>query len=183
MRTQEERQRFIQLRAEGLSYSKISGIIGISTKTAAEWGRKFEAEITKAKRKELAELGREYGMAKAARVKRLGGTLARIDETLSGRTFDAVPTEKLLSLQLQYVEALKNELGSTSVMNDNISDPKIYLEAFLDLLDRARAGDLTKEQAASETLIITNMLRAYDTIEVKAKIEEIERIIAEYDKD
>jgi hypothetical protein len=46
-----------------------------------------------------------------------------------------------------------------------------------DLLDRVRAGEVTTEQASRESLILSNLLKAYDTVEVKAKLEELEAIV------
>ena len=49
--------------------------------------------------------------------------------------------------------------------------------AIADLLNRTRAGDITTEQAQRESLILANLLRAYDMAEVKSKIDSLEAVI------
>ena len=51
------------------------------------------------------------------------------------------------------------------------------MKALSDLLDRVRAGEVTPEQANRECLILCNLLKAFETIEVKAKLEQLENII------
>lgn len=46
-----------------------------------------------------------------------------------------------------------------------------------DLLNRLRAGDVTPEQATRESLVLSNLLKAYETVEVKAELERIKSII------
>ena len=56
-------------------------------------------------------------------------------------------------------------------------DAKSILAAFADLLNRVRAGEVSTEQTQKESGILTQLLKAYDTVEVKAKLDELEAII------
>ena len=51
------------------------------------------------------------------------------------------------------------------------------LNSLGDLLNRIRAGQVTTEQAARESMIFANLLKAYDQVELKAKIEALESVI------
>lgn len=56
-------------------------------------------------------------------------------------------------------------------------DAKGIVAALADLLNRVRAGEVTTEQAQKESGILAQLLKAYDTVEVKAKLDELEAII------
>ena len=79
---------------------------------------------------------------------------------------------------MKYTEALKGEyIGTKPALElDNI-DAKDIVAALGDLLNRVRAGEVTTEQAQKESLILSQLLKAYDTVEVKAKLDELEAII------
>ncbi len=49
--------------------------------------------------------------------------------------------------------------------------------AVADLLNRTRAGDITTEQAQRESLILSNLLKAYDSTELKRKLDGLEAIV------
>ena len=51
------------------------------------------------------------------------------------------------------------------------------MQAYTDLINEVRAGRITTEQAAKENSILAGMIKAIETNELKARIEEIERIL------
>lgn len=178
MRKQADKEKFIQLKAEGHSNASISKELGIAKATCTSWGRELAEQIDSARKAQLAELIEGYGIAKEARIKRLGETLDKIDGAIAQVDFSQIPPAKLLDLQIQYTNALKEEYNSLRPAGELKADtPQGIIQALTNLLDRARAGEVTKEQATSESTIIINLLRAYDAIEIKAKIEELERTI------
>ena len=79
---------------------------------------------------------------------------------------------------MKYTEALKGEyVGQKKAIEPESIEAKDIVEAFADLLDRTRAGDITADQAQRESLILSNLLKAYDTIEIKAKLNKLEAIV------
>lgn len=178
MKTAEKRQRFIELRAEGYSYSNIQEELGIAKSTCSKWEKDLEAEIATMKREALATLYDSYHMTKEARIKKLGDTLSKIDTALESADLSEVPPEKLLDLKLKYEEALRKEYAPPAKTLGEL-DAQGIVTAMGDLLNRVRAGELTTEQATRESTVLANLLRAFDTVEVKAKIEELEILIAE----
>ena len=56
MKSDATKQKFIQLRAEGLSYAKISDQLHLSKATCSKWESKFTEEIAELKRDHLQEL-------------------------------------------------------------------------------------------------------------------------------
>ena len=151
----------------------------ISLKALVRSGEKaLAAEIDELKRAELAELCESYSMTKEARIRRQGDTLEKINAALEQADFSTVDPAKLLDYKLKYTEALKGEyIGTKPALELESVDAKSILAAFADLLNRVRAGEVSTEQTQKESGILTQLLKAYDTVEVKAKLDELEAII------
>lgn len=179
MKPAEQKTEFIRLRAEGKSYSVISDTLHISKSTCTAWERELKNAIAELKQEQLNELYSSYYMTKEARIKKLGDTLDSINTALEGADLSQIPPEKLLDFKLKYTEALKEEYTGTDApfkFSEKI-EPKEIVKALGDLLERIRAGEITTEQAQRESTVIANLLKAYDTVEVKAKLDELEAII------
>lgn len=179
MKPQELKQEYIRLRAEGRSYSYIAQELHISKSTCTKWEQALGADIAQLKKEQLNTLYEEYSMKKEGRIKQLGDTLARIEEAIQAADLSEVPAEKLLDLKLKYREALQKEYITTQPafkLKDSIN-PRDIVTALGDLLDRVRAGEISNEQANRESLILSNLLRAYEQVEIKAKLDELEAII------
>ena len=179
MKPQEQKTEFIRLRAEGRSYSYIADTLHISKSTCSSWEKELQDAIAELKQEQLNELYSSYYMTKEARIKKLGETLNRINEALEAVDLSEIPAEKLLDFKLKYTEALKEEYTGTGKpysFSEKI-EPKEIVEALGDLLERIRAGEITAEQASRESTVIANLLKAYDTVEVKAKLDALESLI------
>ena len=178
MKPTELKQQYIQLRAEGKSYSFIAEQLHISKSTCTKWERDLASEIDDLKRAELAELYESYSMTKKARIKKLGDTLDKINNALEQVDFSEVDPVRLLDFKLKYMEALKGEyVGTKPTLKLDVVDGDKIVSALGDLLNRVHTGDVTTEQAHKESIILAQMLKAYDTVEVKAKLDELEAII------
>lgn len=179
MKPQETKAEFIRMRAEGRSYDYIVKNLNISKSTCSSWETELKSAITKLKQEQLNELYDAYSMTKEARIKKLGATLENINTALDGADLTEISPEKLLDFKLKYTEALKGEYTGNGVpyqFTDRL-DPKEIVLALGDLLNRVRTGEVTAEQANRESIVITNLLKAYDTVEVKAKLDALEAIV------
>lgn len=180
MKPQEQKTEFIRLRAEGKSYSVIADTLHISKSTCTAWERELKDAITELKQEQLNELYSSYYMTKEARIKKLGDTLDSINTALDGADLSQIPPERLLEYKLKYTEALKGEYigsGTPYQFKADKIEPKDIVTALGDLLNRVRAGEVTPEQANRESSVIANLLRAYDTVEVKEKLNALESLI------
>lgn len=178
MKPVELKKEYVRLRAEGQSYSFICEQLHISKSTCTKWEKALAAQIDELKRTELAELCESYSMTKEARIKRLGDTLEKINAALEQADFSTVDPAKLLDFKLKYTEALKGEyIGTMPALDLDAIDAKSIVTALADLLNRVRAGEVTTEQTQKESGILAQLLKAYDTVEVKAKLDELEAII------
>jgi len=100
MYTQAARERFIQLRAEGWSYRKISILLKIDPDTLVEWNKKLTNEISEAKKTELKKLMETMGVAKKERIL----TFARVFNEVKDRLENDIyrqGSEKFVELLLK----------------------------------------------------------------------------------
>lgn len=179
MKPQELKQEYIKLRAEGKSYSYIADKLHISKSTCTKWEKDLSADIAQLKKEELNTLYDSYHMKKEARIRQLGDTLKKVEDALGKVDLKEVAPEKLLDFKLKYTEALQKEYVGTDPafkFKDRLA-PIDIVKALADLLNRVRAGEVTTEQANRESLILSNLLKAYETVELKAKLDEIEAIV------
>jgi transposase-like protein len=179
MKPQEQKTEFIRMRAEGRSYSKISNELHISKSTCTKWESELKEEINELKADQLSELYESYYMTREARIRRLGDTLRRIDDALSSVDLTEMPPEKLLDHKLKYTEALKEEyldLTSTYTLKEGF-EARDILDALGDLLNRIRTGTVPTEQARKESAVIGSLLKAYEGVELKAKIDMLEAVL------
>lgn len=103
------KNRFLELRAGGMSYAAISAELGINKQTLIDWSREMQSELSNLRSVELEALREKYAMTARARVEILGDTLAAIRAELGKRDLSKVPTEKLFSLLLKHLELINHE--------------------------------------------------------------------------
>ena len=115
MKDIETKEKFMALRAEGQSIRAAAVAVGIDKTTGQKWQKENEITINTLKAERLEEAFQKYGAAKLARVKAYGETLGRIEEALAKRSFDDVPTEKLLDYKIKYINALGAEFAPVPV--------------------------------------------------------------------
>jgi transposase len=105
----DQKERFIELRAEGRSYADIAAALNVSKPTLIEWSRDLQDELTRARTLRMDILFEKYAVAKAKRVEVFGKRLNAILEELEGRDLKEVRTDALLRLALLYGDHLKEE--------------------------------------------------------------------------
>lgn len=178
MKPLETKKQFISLRAEGRSYAYIGEALNISKATCTSWERELEREIAQLKAAQLQELYDSYHMTREGRIKKLGETLKGIEGALDEVNLQEIPPDKLLDYKLKYTEALKAEYIDLDTMDPAPNtEPNTIMEALGDLLLRIKQGRVTNEQASRESMVIANILKAYETAKLKEKIEVLETII------
>ena len=176
---EEQKSRFIHLRAKGLSYAKIAKELKVSTSTLSNWNQELLEEISQAKALELEALQEEYFMLKEGRIRLLGGQLKTIQEEISGRDLSKISTEKLMELQLRYFDELKTEYVATTVENKTgiKLDSKKIAEQLQVVLERYKAGEIDESQAKLEQTVLQSMLNGIEQTELAAKLERLEAIV------
>lgn len=114
----ELKSQFMDLRAKGWSYVRISRKLKVSKSTLANWSTELEGEIASLKAIELEALYEKYYLTKEARIKLLGDQLKAIQAELKTRKLEAVSTDKLLELELKIYQALQEEYVEVRPLTD-----------------------------------------------------------------
>lgn len=179
MKSPEIKTEFIALRAQGKTFEYIAKKLNISKSTCSAWEKELKTAIADLKQEQLNELYDTYYMTKEARIKKLGDILDKIDNTLDQADLAEVPLEKLLDFKLKYTEALKAEYVHTGAVTDFSEQvtAQDILKALGSLLERVQRGEVSQEQANRESAVLANLLKAYDLVEVKAKLDALEAIV------
>lgn len=122
-KNQETRERFIELRARGRSYAKISEAIKVSKPTLIKWNRQYSDEIEQLQSEELLAMCERFRIARAQRVERFVNMIDRVEEQLGNRDLSGVQTERLLREWIRLMQAVRNELEPERVEVTTRVDP------------------------------------------------------------
>ena len=106
-----KKNKFIELRAKGISYDKIAVQLKVSKQTLINWSKELQYEIDNLKAIELEALQEKYYITKEARIKLFGERVLAIKKELEKRNLSEVPTEKLIDLLLRHYNILQNEFS------------------------------------------------------------------------
>ena len=97
MKDQETVQRFIELRAQGLTYERLMTELNVTKPTLIAWSRKHQFEIQNLKAMELETLANKWLASVSARVGAWGQQLLRVETELARRDLTALSTPQLLA--------------------------------------------------------------------------------------
>lgn len=173
MKDKETKQKFIELRAEGYSYSKIAQQLNISKSTCGVWDKEFKDEITSINKEQLEELYQAYGMMKQQRISSLGKTLAKIDSAIDEADFSNTDPVKLMELRLKYQDALKSEYIPLD-RDAQAMDTQAILKELSLLIDRIKSGEIGEKEAGIELKALSTALSVYDKTVIEDKINNLQ---------
>jgi transposase-like protein len=176
---EEQKHRFVVMRAKGYSYARIARELGGSKGTLTAWNTEMEAEIAKMRALELEALQEEFFLLKEGRIRLIGEQLKAIQAEIGKRDLAKVNTDKLLELQLRYFGELKGEYVETGQRTR--TGPKLnsrdISEELQSVLERYRAGEISEAQAKLEQAVLQSMLKAIEQTELAAKLERLEAVV------
>lgn len=115
-KTNDDVQKFIELRAGGLSFDKIASETGTSKPTLLKWSKDYRQELEQAQFFELQNIMTQYGIMRRGRVEVMSETLQMALSELRTRAqsgkLSELPTDKLLNLVLTLEARLERETGT-----------------------------------------------------------------------
>ena len=120
MKNANDKERFIELRAENRSYADIADILKVSKTTLIAWAKDLEIDIQNARTLRMVELFEKYAVAKSKRVEVFGKRLDAILAELDTRDLADVPSPVLLTLALKYGESLRAEYEPLKLLGDEM---------------------------------------------------------------
>jgi transposase-like protein len=100
MKTNETKVRFVEMRARGLSFGKISAELNTSPETLYRWQRSMRAEIeakTIAEREKIVE---RFKLAESERLEKYCSLYQRVSEQVDKEYLDTVPAHHLIGMML-----------------------------------------------------------------------------------
>jgi len=109
MHNQRKIEKFIELRAAGLSFENISKKINVTKPTLIQWSKKYYSKLNEQQKIANDSLYRQFFVAAQGRILLLGKQLQSLSNELDCRDLSSVPTDRLLDLKLKYAAALKQE--------------------------------------------------------------------------
>jgi len=176
---EEQKHRFVVMRAKGYSYARIGRELGVSKGTLTAWNAEMEAEVARTRAMELEALQEEFFLLKEGRIRLIGGQLKAIQAEIGRRDLSKVNTDKLLELQLRYFEQLKGEYVETGQRTK--TGPKLnsgdIAKQLQGVLARYRAGEIDESQAKLEQAVLQSMLKAIEQTDLAAKLDRLEATI------
>ncbi len=165
----DKRATFVELRANGQSLRAIAEELHVAKSTLSLWEQELRLDIARHRAERLQDVYTQYGLVKEARIKALGTALQNIDKELGKRDLSDVATDKLLDYKLRYTSALTEEyipLATEDIIGQKL-DTKAILARLDNLYQRVRNGETNKEQSSSELVVLTGLMRTYETSELE----------------
>jgi len=122
MKTIEEKQKFIQLRAQGLSFDKIAEELEISKPTLLSWSGELFEEVQEAVFHEQEKLLNQYEVMRRARFETYSRLLSEALQELNKRAkehkLSKMETSQLLKLTLSVEQRLEQDTAQRLVLVD-----------------------------------------------------------------
>ena len=122
MKDTAQKEKFIQLRAQGLSFDKISKEINTSKPTLLKWSEELGSEIANLAYLETEALLEQYQLAKLRKIEAFSLVLHKALEEFKKRDFSDVATKDLLSIISSLESKLKVELTPIAYQTDQRQD-------------------------------------------------------------
>ena len=118
MKDQKTKERFVELRAQGLSFVKISQELDVSKQTLIDWSKKFEFEVRNRRAIELEALQEKYFITKQKRIEVYAEWLEGLKKEWIKRDLSEISTEKLFDMLLRCSAILKDEIADLVVFQE-----------------------------------------------------------------
>jgi len=126
-----QKQQFIELRAKGWSFDRISKELHTSKATLITWSKELDLEVKNRRELEREALLEQLSLTHECRIQFIGDLMAKIRQELMSRSLTNVPSERLFEMALKALEewqrvspALKLGMEEDLLLNLNKSMDK-----------------------------------------------------------
>jgi len=117
MKTQKTKEKFIELRAECLSFDKIAKKINVSKPTLIKWNKELRDQIEEIQHIRYDEIISKFKAAKEKRIERLSNELDKAWKAYDNKDYKNLSKRELLLMILRLEKRLTEE---TAGMKENI---------------------------------------------------------------
>jgi hypothetical protein len=114
----EIRDRYVELRASGVSVKYATEQLGIAYNTGVNWEPAIRDEVEVRKAIHREELLEKYRISKEGRIEIFGEIFLATKDELKKRDLSQVATPKLLDMMISCVKVLKSELEEPVVLSE-----------------------------------------------------------------
>lgn len=121
--TLKDRQKFIELRAENVSFDKIAKQLKVSKSTLITWSKIYELDIQNLRAITHDALNEQYKVGQQHRLQMWSEQLESVREELKKRGLGDIPTPKLLELLDTLSEKLKSEAYHVEFKGQKVVKP------------------------------------------------------------
>lgn len=111
MRDNETKEKFIILRAEGLSFDKIAKRIKVSKPTLIKWQRYYQKKINELLKVRYEEILERYKFTKEKRIERIARELDKVWKAYEDTDYKGLTKRELLMMIMRLERRLKEEVG------------------------------------------------------------------------
>lgn len=123
MKNNHEKNKFIELRAKGLSFDKISAELNISKPTLLQWNAEFSREIANKSYLEFETLLSQYQLAKKMRIDAFAAMLEKAMNELKSRSLEGLSTKDLLGFIFSLESKIREEIRPVHYFTGEYNDP------------------------------------------------------------
>ena len=117
----DKQKKFLQLRADGLSFDKIAVEIKSSKPTLIQWSRLFKDELNDLKFQSLATLKEEYKYTVKAKFEQLLKHLQKINEAMENFDYSTATLKELQTVRNDIINQLERIEGKTSFIQSGLT--------------------------------------------------------------
>ena len=113
MHEQKTIDRFLELRASGISYAKISAELHVGKRTLIEWSGQHQMELHNLREVARDELLEKHRVTVGENVKALAERMGKIRTAAAKVDLTAIAPERLLRLEIEYSEHLASLIAAS----------------------------------------------------------------------
>jgi hypothetical protein len=129
------KEQFIELRAENVSYAKISKQLGVSKPTLIKWAKELETDIANMRTVNMTALYEQYKISKQHKLEMWAEQLHAVRDELKSRGYKDVATERLVDLLERFGSLLEKEQEPLWLKSEPVKSYEIPMPTF-DLQDK-----------------------------------------------
>jgi len=117
--TQEEQERFIELRAKGFSFEKIAAEIGVSKPTLIKWQVEFDKQIANIEFIEVQALLEQHRLNRRAKIEETAIQLEKVIKAIEDKDLNNESLKDLLRMKFDLEETLEKHTGVCKAYTGN----------------------------------------------------------------
>lgn len=105
----ETKNRFVELRAKGNSFSSIAETLGVSKQTLINWSKELKVEVSNLRVMEYDALLNQYKLSKEKKLECFGEMLQKIWVEMQNRDLTELSTDKLFTLYVKLNDSFEKD--------------------------------------------------------------------------